>query len=90
MDTLASPCLPRLPGGRYSINCSEPQRARDCRLLDTNGDGQLDMSDDMFEPYYPGDDVVDWVGMEVLHLGQVGHGCCWRRVLHAWATAALQ
>ena len=37
--------------------------------LDTNGDGVLSPTDDMYEPYYPGDDVVDWVGMTVYHWG---------------------
>lgn len=40
------------------------------KLLDTNRDGRLDLSDDMYEPFYPGDDVVDWVGMSVYHWGQ--------------------
>jgi hypothetical protein len=33
--------------------------------MDTNGDGVLDNSDDPFTPYYPGDDMVDWVGISV-------------------------
>lgn len=37
--------------------------------LDTNDDGVLNMADDMYEPYYPGDDVVDWVGMSLYHWG---------------------
>ena len=37
--------------------------------LDTNGDGVLTESDDMYGPYYPGDDVVDWVGMTIYHWG---------------------
>lgn len=35
--------------------------------LDTNSDGVLNGSDAPYEPYYPGDDVVDWVGLTVLH-----------------------
>ncbi|MEX5294442.1 OpgC domain-containing protein [Kocuria sp. CPCC 205268] len=31
--------------------------------LDTNGDGVLGRGDDPYGPYYPGDDVVDWVGL---------------------------
>eukprot|EP00930_Biecheleria_cincta_P061812 TRINITY_DN4735_c0_g1_i1.p1 TRINITY_DN4735_c0_g1~~TRINITY_DN4735_c0_g1_i1.p1 ORF type:complete len:689 (-),score=92.78 TRINITY_DN4735_c0_g1_i1:315-2381(-) len=31
--------------------------------LDTNKDGKLDMTDDMYTPFYPGDDFVDWVGL---------------------------
>lgn len=33
--------------------------------LDTNGDGRVDSADDPFSPYYPGDDVVDWVGVSL-------------------------
>jgi hypothetical protein len=52
-------------GGRYEAS---PQNS-DFHLLDTNQDGHLDMSDDMYAPYYPGDDAVDWVGMSVYHWG---------------------
>ncbi len=51
--------------GRYEAS---PQSS-DFHLLDTNQDGHLDMSDDMYAPYYPGDDAVDWVGMSVYHWG---------------------
>ncbi len=37
--------------------------------LDTDGDGALTSSDDPYEPYYPGDDAVDWVGMSLYHWG---------------------
>lgn len=37
--------------------------------LDTNSDGRLSMADDPYGPYYPGDDVVDWVGMSLYHWG---------------------
>lgn len=37
--------------------------------LDTNGDGALTASDDPYAAYYPGDDVVDWVGMSLYHWG---------------------
>ena len=36
-------------------------------LLDTNGDGAWDGSDSAYEPYYPGDDAVDWVGLTAFH-----------------------
>jgi hypothetical protein len=39
------------------------------RALDTNGDGIINALDDAFSPYYPGDDMVDWVGMSVYHYG---------------------
>lgn len=41
----------------------------DFNLLDTNHDGQVSDRDDMYEPYYPGNDVVDWVGMTIYHWG---------------------
>lgn len=31
--------------------------------LDTDGDGSLTSADDPYEPYYPGDDVVDWAAL---------------------------
>jgi hypothetical protein len=37
--------------------------------LDTNADGALSMTDDPYAAYYPGDDVVDWVGMSLYHWG---------------------
>ena len=36
-------------------------------LLDTNGDGAWDGSDGAYEPYYPGNDAVDWVGLTAFH-----------------------
>lgn len=42
----------------------------DFQLLDTNKDGQLTMADDMYSPYYPGDDAVDWVGISLYHWGR--------------------
>jgi hypothetical protein len=41
----------------------------DFAALDTNHDGVLDGRDDMYAPYYPGDDAVDWVGMTLYHWG---------------------
>lgn len=41
----------------------------DARDLDTDGDGTLTPGDDPYAPYYPGDDVVDWVGMSLYHWG---------------------
>jgi len=52
-------------GGRYETS---PQ-SNDFNILDTNHDGHLDGNDDMYAPYYPGDDVVDWVGMSIYHWG---------------------
>lgn len=44
--------------------------SKNFKLLDTNKDGRLDLYDDMYAPFYPGDDVVDWVGMSVYHWGK--------------------
>ncbi len=35
--------------------------------LDTTGDGVWNVDDDAYRPYYPGDDVVDWVGLTAYH-----------------------
>ncbi len=40
----------------------------DFAALDTNGDGTLTL-DEAYAPYYPGDDVVDWVGLSLYHWG---------------------
>jgi hypothetical protein len=37
--------------------------------LDTNHDGRLNMQDDPYAPYYPGNDAVDWVGLTLYHWG---------------------
>lgn len=37
--------------------------------LDTDHDGVLTMADDSYEPYYPGDEYVDWVGVSLYHWG---------------------
>lgn len=37
--------------------------------LDTNPDGRITDRDDMYEPFYPGHDAVDWVGMSLYHWG---------------------
>lgn len=52
-------------GGEFETTSGEPG----FELLDTNGDGSLTMADDPYAPYYPGDDVVDWVGMSLYHWG---------------------
>ncbi|KAL2912410.1 hypothetical protein HK105_208113 [Polyrhizophydium stewartii] len=52
------------PGGAYApLNASDPRFAE----LDTDRDGRLTHNDDPFAPYYPGDDVVDWVGLSVFY-----------------------
>jgi hypothetical protein len=52
-------------GGGYQARPGSTDFAR----LDTNHDGRLDSQDDMYGPYYPGDDAVDWVGMTLYHWG---------------------
>ncbi|KXS13475.1 glycoside hydrolase family 26 protein [Gonapodya prolifera JEL478] len=37
--------------------------------MDTNKNGVLDSGDDPYQPYYPGDDVVDWVGGTLYYYG---------------------
>ena len=44
--------------------------ATDQALLDTDGDGEITESDDPYGPYYPGDDVVDWVGLTMFYFGK--------------------
>ena len=50
---------------RYSVSPGTPN----FQAMDTNGDGQLTMADDMYTPYYPGDEYVDWVGMSIYNFG---------------------
>ncbi|NEM91959.1 glycoside hydrolase family 26 protein [Galbitalea soli] len=52
-------------GGKYQAK----KGTADFRALDTNHDGRVNGSDDPYAPYYPGDDVVDWVGMSLYHWG---------------------
>lgn len=52
-------------GGQFE---AKPGTA-DFDLLDTDDDGALTMADDSYAPYYPGDAVVDWVGMSLYHWG---------------------
>jgi hypothetical protein len=44
--------------------------ATDLAKLDTDGDGEITESDDPYEPYYPGDDAVDWVGQTMFYFGK--------------------
>ena len=53
-------------GGQYEALFGSTEYS----ILDTNSDNKLDMTDDMYTPYYPGDDAVDWVGMSVYHWGE--------------------
>ncbi|WP_254787382.1 OpgC domain-containing protein [Curtobacterium sp. UNCCL20] len=44
--------------------------ATDVAKLDTNGDGALTAADDPYEPYWPGDSAVDWVGLSMYSFGK--------------------
>ena len=46
-----------------------PANQTEARALDTNGDGQFTWQDSAYAPYYPGDDVVDWIGLSVYYKG---------------------
>ncbi len=61
-------------GGDYPYSGGQYQSTPDLldfSLLDTNKDGKLDQKDDPYAPYYPGDDVVDWVGVSLYHWGNL-------------------
>jgi hypothetical protein len=48
----------------FARNRNAPvQGSEGFRLLDTNGDGRWDGTDDAYSPYYPGDDAVEWSGL---------------------------
>ncbi|KAL0052543.1 hypothetical protein WJX82_003619 [Trebouxia sp. C0006] len=53
-------------GGNYSVI----NGTTEWHALDTNDDGWVDMYDDPYTPFYPGDQWVDWVGMNMYHMGQ--------------------
>lgn len=53
------------PYGQSTANLSPA----DLALLDTNKDGQVNNSDDPYLPYYPGDDMVDWIGISTYYKG---------------------
>lgn len=46
-----------------------PGELRTLSDLDTDGDGVVDERDDPYGPYWPGRDVVDWVGLTLYHFG---------------------
>ncbi len=52
-------------GGAFEARPGSPEFA----VLDTDQDGVLTAADDPYAAYYPGDDVVDWVGMSLYHWG---------------------
>jgi hypothetical protein len=52
-------------GGAFGADASSP----DIAALDTDRDGSLSRADDPYAPYWPGGDVVDWVGMSAYFWG---------------------
>lgn len=54
-------------GGGYPFTSPRAATTDTLRELDTNSDGVVDAADDAYAPYYPGDDVVDWVGLSFYH-----------------------
>ncbi|KAF6251904.1 glycoside hydrolase superfamily [Scenedesmus sp. NREL 46B-D3] len=59
-------------GGQFQLKCNETELktvGSECAQLDTTKDGVVNMGDDPYTPYYPGDDWVDWVGLSVYHFG---------------------
>ncbi|KAJ3337397.1 serine/threonine protein kinase, CMGC, CDC2/CDK sub [Gonapodya sp. JEL0774] len=43
-------------------------------LLDSNGNGLIDYGDEPYLPFYPGDDVVDIVGLSIYYTGSSAFG----------------
>jgi hypothetical protein len=54
----------------YPFSFQGPNTPEDLALLDTNGNGQVDMGDDPYAPFYPGDEYVDWVGLSIYWKGE--------------------
>lgn len=46
---------------------SEPGSGVSLESVDTNGDGVWNQDDAAYDPYYPGDEYVDWVGLFAYH-----------------------
>ena len=50
--------------GQYPTITSDPINFN---ALDTNGNGLIDVNDDPYSPYYPGNEYVDWVGLSLYY-----------------------
>ena len=50
-------------GFAYPFADAIPRNTPDFNEMDTNGDGVITNRDDPYQPYYPGDQYVDWVGL---------------------------
>jgi hypothetical protein len=55
-------------GGGYPF-VADLEDPRDEAVLDVDGDGAVTRADDPYSPYWPGPDVVDWVGLSLFHWG---------------------
>ncbi|KAI8906387.1 hypothetical protein EDD86DRAFT_193299 [Gorgonomyces haynaldii] len=53
-------------GYPFSQNVTNRMSLDDLAALDTNKDGKIDSQDDPYMPFYPGDDLVDWVGLYIV------------------------
>jgi hypothetical protein len=58
-------------GGNYPFAAPAPA-AGALQELDTNFDGSVDGTDDPYNPYFPGVDAVDWVGLSLYHDDSAG------------------
>lgn len=50
---------------RFGATFADIPSVADQQALDTNRNGQLDGGDDPYSPWYPGDDLVDWIGISL-------------------------
>jgi hypothetical protein len=57
-------------GAGYPFRAPAAATSPATRILDTDRDGRLDIRDDAYGPYYPGDDAVDWVGLPLYFWGR--------------------
>jgi hypothetical protein len=71
-DTMPGTAMVWTPaqGDDYPFQAARP--AADHPALDTDGDGSIGSADDPYGPYFPGQDVVDWVGLSVYHDDSAG------------------
>ncbi|KAJ3328737.1 hypothetical protein HDU91_004038, partial [Kappamyces sp. JEL0680] len=65
---------PYLGDGYDLPKATNPNQADDFRALDTNRNGQIDNGDNPYDPYYPGDDLVDWIGISLYDVGRNADG----------------
>ncbi|ORZ40760.1 glycoside hydrolase superfamily, partial [Catenaria anguillulae PL171] len=64
---------PNNPSGYPWFGAGDPSAPRpgtaNFQAMDTDANGVIDDRDDPYTPYYPGDDVVDWIGFSIFHFG---------------------